>query len=1548
SALCVSPFLCLWLLVCTTFILHKMSKKLSKTKHLDEPCFRACVPPCPRFITGTDTHALCVVCLGAEHAATALEGADCPHYVQMSLHTLRSRKALFHKGAFSSVPRGSGPASAEAGRRLHSWGSQLDLAEGMETGNPLSPASPARSLARPLGVEARAADSSPRGTGSTLPISSSEEVDVESVEDVQAPQFPQYEELLEVVTRAVAKLNIDWPPESLVEPHRSKLDERFLRSRPPSARRSLPFFPDLHTEVSRSWNNPFSSRLFIPASYNYGHVGGLDERGYRAMPWVEQTLASYLSPAAASSLKAPVLPSKPLRVTSALVGKGYAAAGQAGACLHTMSVLQAYQADLLKELDEGAEISDCDISELRRTADLSLRATKETARAIGRSMASLVAAERHLWKRTGSSSWTPRFPPSGLFGDAVNAVIDRYQEARKQAAAFQRFLPRRRPAHEAAELEQPRPRTSSSYRETQKQSVATRTPPHRRRVRRRSSPICGSCFSLGGPRPSGPDGAGPLRVAPSGEFRGAPHYSVSGSPLCPREAVLLTLPVIQGAAASGEPSPQSFPAKNKDVPELGGSPPLRGSQGPLDQVLPAGQPLQDTGLATRVTPEASLERLVPLVDHLAAWKLLPNVSAWVLHTVERGYRIQFGAPPPPFNGVFPTVVGPEQGLVMEQEVATLLRKEAIEVVPPQSRESGFYSRYFIVPKKDGGLRPILNLRLLNRSVLRLKFRMLTVRQVVSQIRSEDWFVTIDLKDAYFHVSILPQHRKFLRFAFRGEAYQYRVLPFGLALSPRTFTKCVDAALAPLRLQGIRILNYIDDWLILAQSEMVAVRHRDVVLAHMKALGLRLNAKKSVLSPLQRTTYLGVVWDSTTMQARLSPARIESILTAVKRVKEGRSLTVKQFQQLLGLMAAASNVIPFGLLYMRPLQWWLKTRGFSPRGNPLRMIKVTRRCLRALDMWRRPWFLSQGPVLGAPCRRVTLATDASLTGWGAVMSGHPARGLWSGHQLTWHINCLEMLAVFQGLKHFLPDLRGRHVLVRTDNTAVVSYINHQGGLRSRPLYKLAHQILVWSQGKLLSLRAVFVPGYLNVGADILSRQGPRPGEWMLHPEVVKQIWRVFGPAQVDLFATRDNAQCPLWYSLVHPAPLGLDAMVRTWPRLRLYAFPPIALLPGVLERVRRDGVMVLGPDFPPRRLSLGDSRQEGSPLTGRGFPPSPPAGAVEALGVASEGAHLLASGLSTEVVETLLQSRAPSTRKLYALKWKLFTSWCGRRQQNPVNCPVGSVLEFLQDRLSAGLSHSTLKVYVAAIAAYHAPLGGLSVGKDPLVTRFLRGALRLRPPVRPRVPSWDLSVVLETLCLPPFEPIEEISDCHLSFKTSFLLALSSLKRVGDLQALSVTPSFLDFAPGLSKAFLHPRTGYVPKVPSSAPRPVVLQAFCPPPFREPDQRKLNCMCPVRAPDAYVHRVAPWRRSDQLFICFGPQRRGLPASKQTISRWIVEAILLAYESSGLPPPLGVKAHSTRSMAASKSFLAGIPLQDICNAAGWSTPLTFVRFYRLDLLTP
>jgi hypothetical protein len=222
---------------------------------------------------------------------------------------------------------------------------------------------------------------------------------------------------------------------------------------------------------------------------------------------------------------------------------------------------------------------------------------------------------------------------------------------------------------------------------------------------------------------------------------------------------------------------------------------------------------------------------------------------------------------------------------------------------------------------------------------------------------------------------------------------------------------------------------------------------------------------------------------------------------------------------------------------------------------------------------------------------------------------------------------------------------------------------------------------------------------------------------------------------------------------------------------------------------------------------------------------------------------------------------------------------------------------------------------------------------------------MRPVIQSRVPSWDLTVVLEGLSLAPFEPLGEVSEKFLSFKVAFLLAITSLKRVGDLQALSVAPSCLEFAPGKVKAILHPRPGYVPKVPSNVARSIILQAFHPPPHVSDEQAKLHLLCPVRALEAYMHRTSGWRRSDQMLVCFGAPKKGSPASKLTISRWIVEAISAAYEVRNLPSPLLLKAHSTRGVASSKALLAGISLQEVCDAAGWASPHTFIRHYSLDL---
>ncbi len=489
--------------------------------------------------------------------------------------------------------------------------------------------------------------------------------------------------------------------------------------------------------------------------------------------------------------------------------------------------------------------------------------------------------------------------------------------------------------------------------------------------------------------------------------------------------------------------------------------------------------------------------------------------------------LQFGRNSPRFDGVHLTVVNSaSKASVLQQELSSLLQKGAIEEVPQLDVERGFFSRYFLVPKMDGGLRPILDLRRLNFG----KFKMLTIKTIMSQVQEGDWFVTIDLKDAYFHIQVVQRHRRFLRFAFGGKAYQYKVLPFGLALAPRTFTKCTDAALAPLRLQGIRVLNYLDDWLILAHSRELVSRHRDIVLGHIHSLGLRMNAKKSVLLPSQRTMFLGVRLDSVQMQARLAPARIPDLTACLARFKLGHHVSVGTCRRLLGLIAAASPVLPLGLLHMRPFLWWMKELRLHPTVPATRLIRVLRSCCRPLLMWRDPVFLRSGVRMGAIHRHHMITTDASMTGWGAVFEGRPASGEWKEEFLSWHINCLELRAVFLALKYFLPVLGG--VSYHSQDGQYGGCVPHKPSRR----FTVAHpgqawrHLLLWSQDKFLSLRAVHVPGILNLADDFLSRQKLRPGEWMLNRQTVSQIWDLFGKAEVDLFASQSERFQSLTYPL----------------------------------------------------------------------------------------------------------------------------------------------------------------------------------------------------------------------------------------------------------------------------------------------------------------------------------------------------------------------------------------------------------------------------------
>ncbi len=218
---------------------------------------------------------------------------------------------------------------------------------------------------------------------------------------------------------------------------------------------------------------------------------------------------------------------------------------------------------------------------------------------------------------------------------------------------------------------------------------------------------------------------------------------------------------------------------------------------------------------------------------------------------------------------------------------------------------------------------------------------------------------------------------------------------------------------------------------------------------------------------------------------------------------------------------------------------------------------------------------------------------------------------------------------------------------------------------------------------------------------------------------------------------------------------------------------------------------------------------------------------------------------------------------------------------------------------------------------------------------------MNPPRPLAVPTWDLPTVLRALKGPPFEPLQSTNLRSLSLKTALLLALASVKRVGDLQALSISPACLEFGPNDSKVVLKPRHGYVPKVLSTPFRAQVITLSALPPSEE--DRELSLLCPVRALRIYFERSAPFRHAEQLFVSFGNHANGHPVTKQRLSKWIVDAVMLAYSSLGLQCPIAVRAHSTRGISSSWAWSSGVSITEICAAAGWATPSTFARFYNL-----
>ena len=195
-----------------------------------------------------------------------------------------------------------------------------------------------------------------------------------------------------------------------------------------------------------------------------------------------------------------------------------------------------------------------------------------------------------------------------------------------------------------------------------------------------------------------------------------------------------------------------------------------------------------------------------LAHFVEQWEELTN-NKWVVSIDRNGFKI-------PFKSVLPISVVPinlsqSSSLLLREEIVELLKKRAVERVRNPGTP-GFYSQLFLVPKKNGKLRLMIDLSLLNHYIHKQHFKMETVKSVRQSIMYNDWAVSIDLTDAYLHVPIHPTSRKYLRFVYDHQVFQFTALPFRMSLSPWVYMKLMNVIFTSTCSISISILRRLAD------------------------------------------------------------------------------------------------------------------------------------------------------------------------------------------------------------------------------------------------------------------------------------------------------------------------------------------------------------------------------------------------------------------------------------------------------------------------------------------------------------------------------------------------------------------------------------------------------------------------------------------------------------------------------------------------------------------------------------------------------------------
>ena len=559
--------------------------------------------------------------------------------------------------------------------------------------------------------------------------------------------------------------------------------------------------------------------------------------------------------------------------------------------------------------------------------------------------------------------------------------------------------------------------------------------------------------------------------------------------------------------------------------------------------------------------------------YVNAWKQV-TCDPWIIHVV-KGFRIPFHTFPIQEREPFPYRLSSCEMHAATLEIQKLCAKGVLEIADHDEHQ--VLSNIFLRPKKDGSYRMILDLTYVNKHVIYEHFKMCSLETAKDMLRECCWMASVDLRDAYYSVRVHEFDRKFLRFKWKGIIYQFTCMPNGLACAPRFFTKLLNPIFAHLRNLGHETFQYIDDSFVIADTKLECAFSVKVLCDTLSKLGFIIHDDKSVLDPVRKIDFLGFTIDSVQMKIFLTKDKTDKLTKAANETLHKVHPTIREVSGLIGLMIAYSKAFDFAQAHIKWLEKDKNQALVLSKGNFAANMTISQRGKQDIVWWLRNVYMSGKHVL-ISVPDFELFVDASEEGWGAHANNIETGGRWTIQETQYHINVLELMAIYFALKSFCKQ-DNIHVKVFTDNTTALAYVKHMGGVRSVECNEVAQLIWTFCEKHCIWITIAHIPGVKNVKADYKSRNFSDNVEWSLNDKLFDNICTHFGTPDVDLFASRLNNKTSTYVSFApDPGAFAIDAFTISWSKFTFfYAFPPFSCIFKTIRKILQDratGVLIV--------------------------------------------------------------------------------------------------------------------------------------------------------------------------------------------------------------------------------------------------------------------------------------------------------------------------------------------------------------------------------------